>query len=172
MDWKLTGGTAWETRGHHGIRIVVHHHKDYDPDIWFLTTHHPDLFNMAELGMRDIEDAKKEALLRVRSRVEFLLDSLGGPCNFAGMEGAAWSKDDPRDTISKHRTIIISDGDRAVQAQVETNHGWHIDMSDTMGGRRWIGEDDGWPDGWLWSFLPKIETSGRKHDETTKEHHP
>lgn len=68
-----------------------------------------------------------------------------------------WNAEDPRYTINKRRTIIISDGEHAREAHIETNHGWHIEiLGGAMAGLTWIRENDIWPSGWLWTDLPRV----------------
>lgn len=53
-----------------GLRVKLHHHIDYPPEVWLVTCHM--LFiDLEELKARDPEEAKLGALEVVRSRARY-----------------------------------------------------------------------------------------------------
>lgn len=73
---------------------------------------------------------------------------------------AIWSNEDPRHTIWKHATVIISNGTHAFGATVETKHGWYILVEGMMNGRNAVHDNDDWPPEWWWVRLPKVDNEG------------
>lgn len=67
---------TWELKTMH-IRLHVHRHIHYDPDVWLLSTV-PSLFNNHELKSRNIEDAFAEAMSLVRGVCEQIKNDLVG----------------------------------------------------------------------------------------------
>lgn len=66
-----------------------------------------------------------------------------------------WKSSDPRRSVDKHREVIISNGKLATTALVETKYGWTVDIAHiAMNGRKWLGDMEEWPEGWLWTDLP------------------
>ncbi len=59
-----------------GMRVIIHRHLDYEPDVWLLTTDAPCLFLQAALKSKDIEDATKEAVRHIASSVRTLFASV------------------------------------------------------------------------------------------------
>lgn len=55
---------SWTT--HIGrFRLVVHRHRDYEPDQW-LATCYPDVFRQFELASRDVDEAKYQAVAKLQ----------------------------------------------------------------------------------------------------------
>lgn len=85
MGWKdITSYSQGETdRGPrvmvlvgHDVRVTVHRHRHYDPDVWLLSCH--PFFDCKVLNNKELEEAKAEAIELVRSRLLLMLNSLGG----------------------------------------------------------------------------------------------
>jgi hypothetical protein len=57
------------------LRIVVHHHIDYPPELWLLSVHGID-WGHIELKAKTLEEAKKEALERLKTHLERLLEAV------------------------------------------------------------------------------------------------
>lgn len=57
------------------LRITVTHHIDYPPDMWLMNCHGLGI-NYKKLFSKDVEDAKKEAIVLVRNRLKNMMDEL------------------------------------------------------------------------------------------------
>lgn len=67
-----------------------------------------------------------------------------------------WTRIDPREVVGKRANIVVSDGNHAAFASVETHHGWHVDLGDMVGGHTFIGENDKWPETFYWAYPPGV----------------
>ena len=74
IEWKDTSSwcnsdvdrtpNSWTT--HIGrFRLVVHRHRDYEPDQW-LATCYPDVFCQFELSSKDVDEAKCQAVAKLQ----------------------------------------------------------------------------------------------------------
>jgi len=59
------------------FRLLVHRHVHYPPDIW-LATCHPDLFSQVELESKNADDAKLEAVKKLRACCEDAIEAMNG----------------------------------------------------------------------------------------------
>jgi hypothetical protein len=58
------------------LRVCVTRHRDYGPDVWCLVCHDVFMSYPLVLKAKQLEDAKAEALVVVRGRLERMLGSL------------------------------------------------------------------------------------------------
>lgn len=66
-----------------------------------------------------------------------------------------WNKNDPREVIYKSQDIAIMTHNGLIGANVETKHGYSIDLDrkvDNVGD--FIGAGDDWPKDWRWVCIP------------------
>lgn len=78
-EWKENlspnGVVKWSRCVAPGISILIHRDVDYDLQKWYVTTV-PDFYNRSPLGSTKLEEAKVEALMRVKNRIIGVLESL------------------------------------------------------------------------------------------------
>jgi hypothetical protein len=77
---------------------------------------------------------------------------------------SSWRAEDPRMVLDKQgykrgNIIIVANG-RAERATVEMRHGWSVMLDGHVCGKNFIGEADAWPDGWLWTEVPREQKGG------------
>lgn len=77
-------------------------------------------------------------------------------CLPADTEAAVWTTIDPRH-VDSAKDIVVTDGHWTTFGYVERKHGWAVFLTETVNGRRVIGENDEWPEFWSWTRLPKLK---------------
>jgi hypothetical protein len=80
IKWKNVSSKRNDNSGiwqaHFGkYRLTVHKHIYYPPERWLVSTH-PDLFTTVLLDAKDLEGAKKEAVVMLKVALEQVLDSI------------------------------------------------------------------------------------------------
>lgn len=58
-----------------GSRVVIHHHMDYEPDVWFLSSFAQDI-RRKKLINKDLKKAKDEALSILRADAFNIIDDI------------------------------------------------------------------------------------------------
>lgn len=59
---------TWEMKVNGDFRIVVTRYTGYPPDMWLMTCR--PFWDLVELQPKDVEDAKREAISRLRAKLE------------------------------------------------------------------------------------------------------
>jgi hypothetical protein len=75
------------------------------------------------------------------------------------MNPPAWRGGDPREIIGKRSTIAICVDGLVFGGDVETKHGWSIQLHTDRYEGGFIGAHDNWPRGWRWVFVPNTTRS-------------
>ena len=77
QDDKERVPSSWraEWGGGNKLRVTVHRHRDYEDDVWLLSTH-PGLVDMYVLTSKDIEAAQREARLHLEKVIGDLYKEL------------------------------------------------------------------------------------------------